>query len=125
MEKRSTHKLRSENSDSEWKDIDITKESKVEPLINVPCTPSNNSPLPLIPIMKIDGDDDTSEKVDDRVLNKIQLMEWKDRSNIDRNRQKILVSISANRSIHFINFISHHVILCNPIILSNNILEIP
>ena len=124
MEKRSTHRLRSENSDSEWKDRDITTESKVEPLINVPCTPSHKSPFPLIPFMEIDGDVDTSEKVNDRVMNKIQLMEWKDKSNIDRNRQKILVSLSANRSVHFIYFI-HRGILYNPIKLSNNILEFP
>ena len=106
MEKRSTHKLQSENSDSGGKDRAIILENKVEPLINVPCTPSHKSPFPLIPFMEIDGDVDTSEKVNDRVMNKIQLMEWKDKSNIDRNRQKILVSLSANRSVHFIYFIS-------------------
>ena len=106
MEKRSTHELRSENLDSGWKDSDIILESKFEPIVNVPCTPSHKSSFPLIPFMEIDGDVDTSEKVNDRVMNKIQLMEWKDKSNIDRNRQKILVSLSANRSVHFIYFIS-------------------
>lgn len=73
--------------------IDSILGNRESPLANEPYTDLIDSPFASITKTKLDEDIDSGGNSNERVVNKIQLIEWKDKSNIERNRKKILVII--------------------------------
>ena len=75
------------------KNIDSILRNRETPLANEPYTDLTNSPFAPVTKSKLDEDIDSRRNSNKRVVNKIQLIEWKDKSNIERNQKKILVII--------------------------------